>query len=363
MTVDLPQVPNFGTGPTITTLELDLRSEIGRGQHAQVFLAHDRQLETQFAVKRIPKAELPPSYFTEARRLYYARHRHVVEIKYAVQDGEHVYLAMPFYRGGTLQRLLEARYLTTREIVRYGIEFLSGLHHVHVRRLIHFDIKPTNILLDDSNTAALGDFGLCREMDSKGEVLMWRVYRPHAPPEFSPSSKRVSRAADIYQAGLTLYRMCVGHIEFERQLVDHHVKEDDLATAIRNGAFPERQRFLAHIPNRLRKIIRKALDLDPVRRFSSVLDMMNSLAVVDEALDWSYQEGAAWGEGVWSESGMTSTKRVALSRTEAGWDVIANWAFPSGMDRRFSRFSRGGLSETAARRLVHQALTQPWHST
>src|SRR2546426_5835547 len=118
MTMDLPPIPNFGTEPTTTSLQFDLGSEIGRGQglNSQVFLAQDRQLATQLAVKRILKSKLPPTYFNEARHLYYARHRHVVEIKYACQDDQHVYLAMPFYRGGTLQRLLEARYLTSREI-------------------------------------------------------------------------------------------------------------------------------------------------------------------------------------------------------------------------------------------------------
>jgi serine/threonine protein kinase len=318
-------------------------------------------LDTQFAVKRIPKAKLPPSYFNEARHLYYARHRHVVEIKYAVEDNDYVYLAMPFYRGGSLQSLLEARYLTSREIVRYGIEFLSGLHHVHVRKLIHFDVKPTNVLLDDSDTATLADFGLCREMDSTGRVLMWNVYRPHAPPEFTPSSKKVSRTADIYQAGLTLYRMCAGHSEFERQAVRHGVGTDNGAS-IRTGAFPERQRFLAHIPPRLQRIVSKALHLDPPKRYGSVLEMMNALALVDESLDWSYQQGADWGEGAWHESGTASSRRVTLSRTGTKWEVMAHWVFPTGRERRFSRFNQSGLSEAAAKRLVQEALTETWSS-
>jgi eukaryotic-like serine/threonine-protein kinase len=363
MTVDLPPVPNFGTAPTVTTLQFDLLSQIGRGEglNSEVYLAHDRQLETQLAVKRILKNRLPPTYFNEARQLYYARHRHVVEIKYACQDDEHVYFAMPYYRGGTLQRLLEARYLSTREIVRYGIEFLSGLHHVHVRGLIHFDVKPTNVLLDDSDTATLADFGLCREMNSKGEVLMWNGYRSHAPPEFTPASRKVSRAADIYQAGVTLYRMCAGHSEFERQVLAHNVEEDEERTSITNGAFPERQRFLPHIPNRLRRIICRALEIHPPQRYETVLDLMNALALVDESLDWFYQQGADWGEGVWSESRQAATRRVLLSRNGAVWDVYTCWAFPTGRERRFSRFSSQGVAESAARRLVHEALTQTWH--
>lgn len=354
-------MPHFGTSPTLTTLQFDLQSQIGKGEgrNSEVYLAHDRQLDTQLAVKRVLKKNLPPTYFNEARNLYYARHRHVVEIKYACQDDEYVYLAMPFYRGGSLQRLLESRYLSTREIVRYGIEFLSGLHHVHVRKLIHFDVKPTNVLLDDSRTATLADFGLAREMNSEGEVLMWRVYRRHAPPEFTPSSRKISKAADIYQAGLTLYRMCTGDAEFERQAIQYHVDQDEDATSIRTGEFPARHRFLEHIPNRLRAIVGKALDLDPAQRYSSVLDMMNALAIVDKSLDWFYQEGATWGEGIWSESGATS-RRVSLSRNGAAWVVDARWVSPMGRERRFSSLSNSGLRETAARQLVRQALTKTW---
>src|SRR5207245_5056426 len=151
-----------------------------------------------------------------------------------------------------------------------------------------------------------------------------------------------------------LYRMCAGHSEFERQAIEHRVGEDGGAS-IRNGAFPDRHRFLAHIPNRLRGVVCKALDLDPARRYSSVLDMMNALALVDESLDWSYQQGADWGEGAWSESGTTSSRRVGLSRNGATWNVTAHWIFSTGGERRFSKFTNSGLSEAAARRLVHQA--------
>jgi eukaryotic-like serine/threonine-protein kinase len=366
MTMSLPPVPDFGAGPTIITLNLDLGSEIGRGQgqNSQVFLGQDRQLQTQFAVKRIPKANLPPTYFDEARNLYYARHRNVVEVKYAGQTDEHVFLAMPFYRGGTLQTLIETRYLSTREIVRYGLDFLSGLHHVHVRRLIHFDVKPTNVLLDDSDTGTLSDFGLAREMDNTGQVLRWTVYGRHRPPEFTSSSRRVSRAADIYQAGLTLYRMCAGHLEFERQAAKHGADQEGNSVAIDSGAFPERQRFLSHIPMRLRRIISKALEVDPAQRYSSVLEMMNALALVDEALDWYYRQGAEWGEGVWNESSDSrnaSTRSISLVRCGSAWDVAASRAFPDGRQRRFSRFCKSRLSQHAAQNLVQQAMTQIWN--
>lgn len=357
--IDLPPIPNFGTQPTSTSLHFDLGTLLGKaqGQNSEVRLGTDRQLGTQLVYKVIPKESLPPTYFGEARRLHYARHRHVVQIMYACQDDKFIYLAMPYYRGLSLQTRLETGYLTTRAIVRYGIELLAGLYHVHVRKLIHLDVKPSNVLLDDSDTAALADFGLCREMDSTGRVLRWfGGYAPFAPPEWSPSAKKVSRAADIYQAGLTLYRMCAGEAEFRRQMSEHDVTSGD-GVAIRSGAFPVRDRFLAHIPPRLRSLVLKALDLNPALRFGTVLEMMNELALVDESLDWLYQEGTEWGEGTWHESG---GRRVVMSRTNDTWNVMAAWVRPGGGQRRFSPLSKRGLTAGAARMLVRQALSKKW---
>jgi len=155
--------------------------------------------------------------------------------------------------------------------------------------------------------------------------------------------------------------MCAGESEFVRQATAQHVGSDEGAS-IRSGAFPDRDRFLAHVPNRLRRIVSTALDLNPALRFSNVLEMMNELALVDESLDWSYQMGAEWGEGSWYESGPASSRRVGLSRNGATWDVTAHWVLPAGGQRRFAKFTQSGLLEAAARKLVRQALTQKWSS-
>ena len=363
MTISLPPIPGFGSGPTVTSLSFNLLRQIGTGQglNSVVFLAHDLQFDTQLAVKRVPKTNLPnpDQYFAEARRLYDARHKHVVDVRYACQDASYIYLAMPFYREGTLQDLIEQRYLTVREIVRYGIEFLSGLHHVNVRGLVHFDVKPTNVFLDDSHTATLADFGLSREVDPQGRVVITTAYRRHIPPEWLVSG-RVSRQADVSQAGMTLYRMSAGAREFERQVVQHDVDADHQATAIAAGAFPERGRFLEHVPNALRTAIGIALETDVAKRYGTVLDLANALGRVNESLDWVYQEGASWGAGSWSESGQGSGRLVSLTQTGGVWDVHACRVSSTGRQRRFLPFCASGLPERTARRLVRRALVRNW---
>lgn len=364
----LQVVPGFAPAPTLANITFTPGSRIGAGQgmNSEVYLAHDHQLDAQLVMKYVPKAKIPHAadYFAEARRLHDARHRHVVDLKYACSDETHIYLAMPYYRGGTLHTLIETRFLSVREIVRYGLEFLSGLHHVHVKGLIHLDVKPTNVLLDDADTAALADFGLSREVTGHGLAEMPLVYVPHMPPE-RLSAMEVAKSADVYQAGLTLYRMCVGHAEFERQQAAlgprlHH--------AILDGTFPDRSRFLPHIPPRLRDVLNTALAVDPDARHKTVLDLMNAVARVDEALDWRYQPADAAGTsidaspaGTWTESNLDGTgRRVTLAVYAGGLRVDAYRVAASGRERRVSKYCQEELTTPAALKLVRAALKGAW---
>ncbi len=87
-------------------------------------------------------------------------HPNVVQIHYACYDADRIYLAMPYYRKGSVTSLITDKYMTVREIVTVGCQVLSGLHNIHSKGLIHFDVKPDNILLSDRGEALLSDFGL-----------------------------------------------------------------------------------------------------------------------------------------------------------------------------------------------------------
>ncbi|MFL5612427.1 MAG: serine/threonine-protein kinase [Gemmatimonadaceae bacterium] len=349
-------------GSTAASLSFTLGTNIGAGQgmNSEVFLAHDHQLDSQVVIKKVPKSSLSSvsSYFGEARRLYDSRHRHVAEVKYACEDTDHIYLAMPFYRGGSLESKMDGRHLTVREIVRYGLEFLSGLHHVHVRGLVHLDVKPTNVLLDDADTAALADFGLSREVTSTGLADMPMVYIPHQPPE-RVASTLVTKSADVYQAAITLYRMCSGGAEFDRQL-RQYTSRTEVGAAILRGTFPDRSRFLPHVPARLRTLIRAGLQTDPAQRLETVLALMNALAQVDSSLDWSYEQEAEWGVGTWRESGYGRGRRVQLVRAAATWTVISKRTSATGREASVTNLCGSNLDHSAAKRLVKSALTERW---
>lgn len=186
-----------------------------------------------------------------------------------------------FIKIGSLNSLLDKRFLTTREIIGYSLDFLSGLHFIHSKQLVHFDIKPTNLIINDSNHAILTDFGLSKYTNPYGFASPDKIYGAHMPPESWVTASLTSQF-DIYQAGLTLYRMCNGNINFDEQKVIFS-KEN-----IVNAKFPDRGYFLPHIPNTLRKYIKKALEVDLNKRYQTVLEFMNDLSNVEESLDWQY---------------------------------------------------------------------------
>ena len=162
------------------TIDFELLNRIGaaEGHNSEVYLAQDPQLEATIVVKKIPKTSFRSvtEYYAEAKRLYDARHPNVVAVKYACEDADSVYLAMSHYVRGSIGALLDRRRVTNREIVRYGLDVLNGLHHVHTRGMVHFDVKPSNVLLDQSDRAALSDFGMSRHLRSDGLATTEALY-------------------------------------------------------------------------------------------------------------------------------------------------------------------------------------------
>lgn len=280
-------------GIKTTRLGFELRDEIGQeGLNSQVFKSFDTQLDATIVVKRIEKSKFTDAskYYEEAKRLYASEHPYVVQIKYSSEDDDYIYLAMPYYPKGSLKKLIDTRFLTVREIIRYATQFLSGLNNIHVKKLVHYDIKPDNILLSDGNEALISDFGLAKNTNSIGLAEIGQIYVKHVPPEAFAADVADMRF-DIFQAGLSLYRMCNGNEEFDRQLAQFS-DLDSFQKAVESGIFPDRKNYLPHIPKKLRKIVNKALAVYVADRYQTVLALLNDLALIDGAIDWQYTRGA-----------------------------------------------------------------------
>lgn len=345
---------------TKTSLHFKILSDIGaEGKNSTVHIAHDYQLDAEIVVKKISKKDFTDAstYFDEAKKLYSSNHENIVPIQYSCQDDDNIYITMPLFPKGSLNKLIDLRPLKISEILKYSIDFLSGLHYIHSNKLIHCDIKPNNILINNSNDAILADFGLSRHLNDEGYSFLDKVYRLHWAPEYL-QSQIVSHQSDIFQAGLTIYRMCNGNLFFKQQLSKFYnskgeFNNDKFATAVFKGEFPDRSYYQLHIPQTLRNHIRRALEPDPSNRYENILDFLNDLAKIDVTYDWQFlpEENKLF----WICS--TDEKEYTISLNKISEDIAeVKTTKRTSTERRISDYCKDNITFAEAYKLAKEAL-------
>lgn len=320
------------------TIRYDKRAQIGVGQgmNSMVFLADDPHLHREVAVKEIDLARIAPGgwdeYHREAQTMFASRHDHVVPIHYACMTASHLCLAMPYYRNGSLHDRISAGPVSLLEGYRVADRTLSALSQIHVANVLHFDLKPSNVLFSDRDEPLIADFGQARMMDSRGLSAAPPMYRHGIPPEVFDSGVGTVES-DLYQAGLTFYRAFNGDPFFESQVSR---LRHPLVDAIRSGRFPNRDRFLPHVPDGIRRVIRKALRVDPSNRYHSAFEFQDALGRVSVPHDWTTELQAA-GEVIWrcSRAGMAGLEVRQVNGSRPGrWNVEVYTTRDSGARRR-----------------------------
>lgn len=338
-------------------LHFRLDEEIGaEGRNSQVYRAHDPQLDANLVIKKIDKSSMDvDDYFRESSLLYGSAHSNIVPLLYACQDAHCIYLAMPLYVRGSLKTLMAKRPLTVREIVVFSTQLLSGLHHIHSNRLVHFDIKPDNVLISDRGEALLSDFGLAKPRDLNGVAGQDRLYGKMVPPE-AFSTDQFDHRFDIYQFGLALYRMCVGDADFNDQhssfVVNGVLDRVRFRHAVTNAQFPDTtaNRFPEHIPDRIISVIRKCLQTEPANRYQSVIEIVNDLASVEgDLLDWQYC--VAGGNRSWIK--MDNKYEIRLDLNDQ-WESQASKRAGDGASRRITAFCGAQVNRQQVKKFLRE---------
>ena len=294
------------------------------GYNSTVFKAKDLQLDTVIAVKQVPLSFFDKSntYFNEAALLQMSRHPHIVSVKYAGRDKNYIYISMPFYEKGSLEHILNNIQLTTKQVIHLAFDFLLGINYLHMHHIIHLDIKPANILISNSGKALISDFGLAKTVNGK-KIRLDSYYAIQMPPEVYDKEPKISYAVDIFQIGMTLYRMVNGNRVLKSQFRKYaankhgHYSKESLITAIREGKYPERNTYLPHVPRKLRRIINKCLSVNASDRYSTVFELMNDLARVTEQpnIVYSYTLGEKVKQ-IWSIENHKNTDVFELHHEE-----------------------------------------------
>src|SRR5215208_7544966 len=265
---------------------------------AQVFLAHDRMLGRDLALKVLKEHYAKDERFVrrfrkEAQSAAALNHRNVVQIydQGRAEDGRY-YIAMEYVPGGSLEDLiLRCGPLGPSEAARLASQVAEALHAAHRRGIVHRDIKPQNVLLDEASDAKVADFGIAlaasRTSISGTNVLFG------TPSYMSPEQamgERVGPESDLYSLGVVLYEMLTGRVPF--------AAEGALATAMKHLTEPPLSptRRNASIPEAMDALVMELLSKDPEDRYPSAARLIEDLRRTREGLPLAFAETAEYPE-------------------------------------------------------------------
>jgi eukaryotic-like serine/threonine-protein kinase len=296
---------------------------IGDGMNSCVFQAYDPYLQRELAVKEIPKSKLGndfDSYCNEARAMFAVTHPNIVGLLYICETPSQIALALPYFANGSLKTRIKHNPLGLKALLKMAQGVTAGLARIHVGSFLHLDLKPANVLFDDSDIPLIGDFGQSRKVSAAGTVAFPSVYNWCMPPEVW-STHVATVLSDIYQLGVLLYRSANGDRVYNLQK-SQITSAGELQNRVARGKFPDPAIFLPHVPRRIRTIIRKAMRVDPTNRYRSATDLAATLGRVPIPLDW---QTIALGSGAYRWVATRTDKpdlQVELSENmTSGWDT------------------------------------------
>lgn len=246
-----------------------LERQIGAGGMARVYKGKDVSLDRPVAVKILKpgygETDISLRFEREGRTAARLAHPNIVQVYDAGQgefEGREVsYIVMEYVPGGDLKALIDERgSLPNDELARLGADVSAGLAHAHERGVIHRDIKPHNILLDERGYPKLTDFGIARALDATqatqtGSYLGTALY---SSPE-QLRGERVTPKSDVYSLGIALYQAATGQAPFAGtpiEVASQHVSRPPTTPSVLG----------ANLDREVEALIVECIEKDPDRR-------------------------------------------------------------------------------------------------
>jgi serine/threonine protein kinase len=270
----------------------ELEKLVGSGGMSNVFRAHDRLLERTVALKILHEqytrdADYVERFRREARAVAQLAHPNIVTvIDRGEQDGRQ-FIVFEFVEGENLKELLAHGPLPVQEAVGLALQVARALSFAHERGLVHRDVKPQNVLLNEDGQAKVTDFGIARSLDVHGVTQTGTVLgtSDYIAPEQARGQK-VNPKTDIYSLGAVLYELLTGDVPF--------AGDNFVAVAMRhvNEPAPSALEHRPDCPLRLDLAIQRAMAKDPADRFESMDDFVIELEACLAEVDGRSDEGA-----------------------------------------------------------------------
>jgi serine/threonine-protein kinase len=207
-------------------------------------------------------------------------HPNILRVYHLASYEGGTYLTMQWIKGGTLADLLSERgALPIPEVLTLAIKLSSALAAAHSSNILHRDIKPGNILMDDDGEPYLADFGLARLIGEQG-LTQHGVFvgTPHYCSPEQVALQELDERSDIYALGLVIFEMSTGRRPFEADTVA------DILAMQKSASPPDPIAISPKIPGELAAIILRCLAKDPTERIANAKELEEALRRVNDNL-------------------------------------------------------------------------------
>ncbi|MBN9419990.1 MAG: protein kinase [Candidatus Eremiobacteraeota bacterium] len=277
---------------------------LGRGGMGVVYLAKDTNLNRPVAIKFLSAtgqeaASLSKRFQREANQLAALRHPNIVGFYDAGYFQKQNYIVMEYVEGGSLRSLLanQDSPLTLQQSLELFASVSDGLEYIHQQGLVHRDLKPDNILLDDNRVPKIGDFGLALKLEDQSRItqsgMILGTYSYLSPEQIL--SRDVGPAADLYALGCCMYEAVTG-----RPLFSADTEFALLNSHLRQTPIPPRQIRL-DIPPELDTLILRLLHKHPAERPETAAEVAKALRRLQQSLRQVWTLPVVGRDGVVSE--------------------------------------------------------------
>jgi eukaryotic-like serine/threonine-protein kinase len=263
----------------------ELGRVLGSGGMAQVFLAYDRTLDREVAVKVLSERYASdPAFVERFRREASAaaglNHPNIVSVFDRGETDGSYYIVMELLRGPDLKQIIRQRGpLNAVESIDYALQILAALGAAHRRDVIHRDVKPQNVMVADDGHLKVTDFGIARAGDESGMTEVGSVIgtAQYLSPE-QARGEEVTSASDCYSLGIVLYEMLTGRVPFDA--------DKPVAVAMKQiNELPEPPRTIRpEVPESLNRVVMRALQKRPSARYRTTDEFAQALHEVRHEL-------------------------------------------------------------------------------
>ena len=263
--------------------DIELIEHIGGGGMGQVFRGEDKRLGRAVAVKVLSRDQSSDQdavrrFLNEAKSAARLNHQNIAQVYSAGESDDHPYIVFEFVEGVNLRTMIEEQGpLMLEEALSYTLQIADALAHASDRRIVHRDVKPSNVLIAPNGQAKLIDLGLARlstggnpdgDLTASGVTLGTFDY---ISPEQARDPRNADSRSDIYSLGCTLFYMLAGRPPFPegtvlQKLLQHQGDEP-----------PDMCQFRPDLPEEVSLVLSKMMAKDPRRRYPDSARLMEAL--------------------------------------------------------------------------------------